>query len=210
MKLGVGVCAAEVCPLVKVVLARGTAADPKLAVLLALDIPAGGTQFDPASAGGGALRGRIWINLADTVGRCAVQAEFQPVAHLPTLGDFRLALKTDARLGEVVVDHVSIFFEAVVPGRNRLVDLTGDHQTYLAVALPRGCRFQFRDPLFQVGTAIAREIGCGSGSAANHRQSAQSKNAASQAIHAKSIFIITPRSRPATAVAERRPIMSAA
>ena len=75
--------------------------------------------------------------------------------------DFSRALEADTRARVVVGINAGVALKAVIPEQDSLVDVAGDFELDLAVALARCRRFKLGNALFQIRAAVASEVGCG-------------------------------------------------
>ena len=78
-----------------------------------------------------------------------------------TAEDFllRVADEPEARAAVVVGLDVDVRLVAIVPEHHRFIHLTRNGQRYAAIALASRRCFEFRNPLFEIGAAVATEIG---------------------------------------------------
>ena len=110
------------------------------------------------------------IILIETLGVRAANADFEEEASLHVVGDLGVALEAEAGASVVVGVDTSVRFNSVVPPDERLVDLAGDFELNLAVALAGGGRLELGDALFEIAAAIAAQIGgLGRGAGPQHQ-----------------------------------------
>ena len=91
---------------------------------------------------------------------CPNDVDPQTVARRPFAVDLRASIKMKA-VAEIVQAgaDIGICLQSIAPAHHLFRDPAGDRQGNLSISLGGGGRFEFSDPLLEVGAAIASQIG---------------------------------------------------
>ena len=107
-----------------------------------------------------AVGGCIRVVLRKAFGVDRAHANLEPVPSFPIAVDFSFAAKAKTAAAVVVRHDRQVVFNAIVPVHDGFIHLAIDFEANLAVALARGCRFEFGNAFLEVGAATPAKI-CG-------------------------------------------------